>query len=59
MRKLENNCPSKSMEVLLFTELVSVMSTENDSDVEFGLKCIRDLKVTLSDTGMVINLDKL
>lgn len=34
LQKLMVNCPSSSMEVLLFSELVGLMSTEEDDDVD-------------------------
>lgn len=56
--KLKTNCITKSMEVLLIQELVSMMSADDNEDVNSALKWIRDLAIDLGE-GHLFKIDKL
>ena len=56
--KLKQNCPTKSMQVLLFSEVVSMMNANDEKDAKTASKWLRDMKADIGD-GEIIELDKL
>lgn len=58
LRKIEHCCSTKSMEVLLFQELVSMFQANDKQDFLTAFRWLGSSKATISETK-VITLDKL
>jgi hypothetical protein len=49
MHKLKDNCDTKSMQVLLIQEIVSMMSADDEEDMKSAARWIRDMAIDLGD----------
>jgi hypothetical protein len=55
---LDKRCETKSMEVLILQEMISMMSPEDEDDLKLALRGIRDMRIEISE-DRTLDIDKI